>query len=171
MCSQCPWRYKASWGCQWIFPWYRVIIYSFLFLQAAEHLKAPIFISPSRASQSAIKAVEKLGGSVICKYYNALSLRDCIKGREDRLDAAPTRRQDIGECIERYIDLHFWPDILRCIEWYTNWRNRGYLSPNALQNNRVVNERWKTLSEQLRKYKTQPISSWGDITSRICRVN
>ena len=56
---------------------------------------------PSRASSSAIKAVEKKGGLVICKYYNQLSLRDCIKGRVDRLAAAPTRREDISSFLFR----------------------------------------------------------------------
>ena len=64
-------------------------------LQGAEHLTAPIHITPSRASKSAIRAVEKQGGTVVCRYYNRLSLYDCVKGRTDRIDAAPTRRQDI----------------------------------------------------------------------------
>jgi hypothetical protein len=58
-------------------------------------LKTPIHIIPSRASQSAIKAVEAVGGSVFCQYYNPMALRDCVKSREDRISAAPTRRTDI----------------------------------------------------------------------------
>lgn len=65
-------------------------------LQGAQHLKVPIHITPSRASRSAVEAVEKLGGTVFCRYYNRLSLYECVKGRTDRIDAAPTRRQDIG---------------------------------------------------------------------------
>ncbi|TFK55035.1 ribosomal protein L15 [Heliocybe sulcata] len=101
----------------------------------AEHLKTPIHITPSRASKSAIRAVEKLGGSVFCRYYNPLALRDCVKGRTDRLDAAPTRRTDI--------------------EWYTNWKNRGYLSENAIANMPLVTERWKALSGQLQAFRGQ----------------
>ncbi|KAH8117622.1 ribosomal protein L15 [Phellopilus nigrolimitatus] len=104
-------------------------------VSGSEQLKTAIHIEPSRASQSAIKAVEKLGGTVFCKYYNALSLRDCIKGRTDRIDAAPSRRQDI--------------------EWYMNWRNRGYLSSTALAKNPLAHERWKGLNEQLSKFKTE----------------
>lgn len=63
-----------------------------------EHLKTPIHITPSRASQSAIRAVEKLGGTVFCKYYNPLALKDCVKGRTDRTEAAPTHRRDIRTC-------------------------------------------------------------------------
>lgn len=53
-------------------------------------------ITPSRASKSAIEAIEANGGTVFCQYYNSLALRDCIKGRTDRISAAPTRRNDIS---------------------------------------------------------------------------
>jgi len=101
----------------------------------AEHLKTPIHITPSRASQSAIRAVEKLGGTVFCKYYNPLALRDCVKGRTDRTEAMPTHRREIL--------------------WYTQWKNRGYLSPTAVTKMPLVEERWKTLSEQLQRHKEQ----------------
>lgn len=58
-------------------------------------------IEPSRASQSAIKAIEALGGIVTCKYYNPLALRDLVRGRSDRKSAAPTRKSDIGESYQR----------------------------------------------------------------------
>jgi len=101
----------------------------------AERLRTPIHITPSRASQSAIRAVEKLGGTVFCKYYNPLALRDSVKGRTDRVQAMPTHRRDIL--------------------WYTQWKNRGYLSPTAIQAMPVVEDRWKELSKQLLAYKTQ----------------
>jgi hypothetical protein len=66
-------------------------------LQHAEVLKSPIYITPSRASKSAISAVEKAGGSVVCRYYNDLALQDCVRGRTDRIAAAPTAKKDIGE--------------------------------------------------------------------------
>ncbi|KAI0736905.1 ribosomal protein L15 [Fomitopsis betulina] len=103
----------------------------------AEHLKTPIHITPSRASQSAIRAVEKLGGTVICKHYNDLALRDCVHGRTDRTEAAPTNKRDIL--------------------WYTSWKNRGYLSPTAVKTLPTVPDRWKLLSEQLTKFKEQKI--------------
>jgi large subunit ribosomal protein L15 len=67
-----------------------------ILFQGREFLTSAIHITPSRASKSAIAAVERRGGSVFCKYYNALALRDCVKGRQDRISAAPTRRTDIG---------------------------------------------------------------------------
>jgi len=99
----------------------------------AERLKTPIHITPSRASKTAIQAVEKLGGSVFCRYYNPLALRDCVKARTDRLDAAPTRRTDI--------------------EWYTDWKNRGYLSEKAITKMPMVTARWKALSKQLQAFR------------------
>lgn len=36
---------------------------------------------------------------MFCKYYNPLALRDCVKGRTDRTQAAPVRQTDIGAFI------------------------------------------------------------------------
>ncbi|KII88876.1 hypothetical protein PLICRDRAFT_109274 [Plicaturopsis crispa FD-325 SS-3] len=101
----------------------------------AEHLKTPIHITPSKASKSAVAAVEALGGTVFCRYYNPLALRDCVHGRTDRLDAAPTRRTDIM--------------------WYTKWKHRGYLSPKAIETMPLVNDRWRAVSKQLTHWKDE----------------
>jgi len=104
----------------------------------AEYLKTPIYIIPSRASKSAIKAIEKLKGTVVCKYYNSLSLRDCVHGRTDRTSAAPTRREDIM--------------------WYGNHRNRGYLSSKTLGtvgDMPFVEDRWRLLSKELGVWRGQ----------------
>ncbi|KAF9459332.1 ribosomal protein L18e/L15P [Collybia nuda] len=104
----------------------------------AQYFKTPIYITPSRASKSAIKAIEDNGGKVICKFYNPLALRDCVKGRTDRTSAAPTRREDII--------------------WYGRYRNRGFISPGTLKslgNLPFVEERWKSLAIQLGAWKKQ----------------
>ncbi|VDC03119.1 unnamed protein product [Peniophora sp. CBMAI 1063] len=101
----------------------------------AEHLKVPIHITPSKASKSAIKAIEAAGGSVFCHYYNRLALQDCVKGRTDRISAAPTNRKDIL--------------------WYTKWHNRGYLAPKSIASMPIVQERWKALSKELTAYQDQ----------------
>ena len=64
-------------------------------------------ITPSRASKAAIKAVETNGGTVFCQYYNSLALRDYVKGRTDRVSAAPTRRNDISAFLGLVGDLAF----------------------------------------------------------------
>ncbi|KAI0811048.1 ribosomal protein L15 [Irpex lacteus] len=103
----------------------------------ADQLKTPIHITPARASKSAIRAVEKLGGTVFCKYYNDLAIKDAVKGRTDRTEAAPVRQTDIV--------------------WYTRWSNRGYLSPEALAKMpaAITDPRWKELSKQLLVHRTQ----------------
>ncbi|TFK42815.1 ribosomal protein L18e/L15P [Crucibulum laeve] len=104
----------------------------------AEHFKDPIYVIASRASKSAIDAIESKGGKVVCQFYNPLALRDCVKGRTDRVAAAPTRREDIT--------------------WYTNYRNRGYISPATLKSLGdlpFVEERWKLLATQLGAWKKQ----------------
>jgi len=65
-------------------------------LKGREYFKTPIYVIVSRASKSAIEAIERNGGKVVCKFYNGLALRDCLEGRSDRISAAPTRREDIG---------------------------------------------------------------------------
>ncbi|KAF9532374.1 ribosomal protein L18e/L15P [Crepidotus variabilis] len=104
----------------------------------AEYLKTPIYVIASRASQSAIKAIEATGGKVVCKYYNSLALRDCVDGRMDRVSAAPTRREDII--------------------FYSNYRNRGFIAPDTLEklgDMPFVEERWKLLAKELGTWRRQ----------------
>ncbi|KAF4615452.1 hypothetical protein D9613_002876 [Agrocybe pediades] len=104
----------------------------------SEYLRQPIYIIASRASQSAIQAIERTGGKIVCKYYNSLALQDCVEGRIDRISAAPTRREDII--------------------WYGEHRNRGFMSSltlKALEGMPFVEERWKLLSSELGRWKKQ----------------
>ncbi|KAF8964068.1 ribosomal protein L18e/L15P [Flammula alnicola] len=106
----------------------------------AKHFTTPIYVVASRASKSAIEAIEKTGGKVVCKYYNTLALQDCVEGRIDRISAAPTRREDIV--------------------WYGNHRNRGFMSPDTLKSLEglpFVEERWKLLASELGRWKKQEI--------------
>ncbi|KAH7927717.1 ribosomal protein L15 [Leucogyrophana mollusca] len=121
----------------------------------AAFLKTPVHITPSKASKSAIKAVEASGGSVFCKYYNPLALRDCVKSRTDRVSAAPTRRTDIRKITPIYPLWSFIDATLNSAVWYTDWKNRGYLSPEAIGKMPIVEERWKELSKQLLAFKDQ----------------
>ncbi|KAJ7632284.1 ribosomal protein L18e/L15P [Roridomyces roridus] len=108
----------------------------------SQYFKTPIYITPSRASKSAIQAIESHGGKVVCKYYNPLALRDCVKGRTDRIEAAPTRRDDIV--------------------WYSRLRNRGYLSPGTLQKAAslpFVQDRWKMLARELGVWRDQGVNT------------
>jgi large subunit ribosomal protein L15 len=41
------------------------------------------------------------------------------------------------------------------VEWYTSWKNRGYLAPESITKMPIVKERWRELSEQLTRFKTE----------------
>ncbi|KAF5330782.1 hypothetical protein D9619_005653 [Psilocybe cf. subviscida] len=104
----------------------------------AQFFHTPIYVVASRASKSAIEAIEKSGGKVVCKHYNTLALQDCLEGRIDRNVAAPTRREDIM--------------------WYGKYKNRGFMSPKTLESLEgmpFVEERWKLLSNELGRWKRQ----------------
>lgn len=58
-------------------------------------LKSPVYLEVSKASQTAIRAIESAGGSVVCKYLNDLALKDVVHGRADRKPAMPVRKADI----------------------------------------------------------------------------
>jgi len=96
VCSSSP-RWHQDSGRRELEPRLLHYIAQYLSLQGVEHFNTPIYIVVSRASKSAIEAIEKCRGRIVCKYYNALALQDCVEGRTDRVSAAPTRREDIGK--------------------------------------------------------------------------
>ncbi|WFC99303.1 YmL10 [Malassezia yamatoensis] len=81
----------------------------------SKHLTTPIHIVVSRASQSAIKAVEAAGGSIVCRYYNALSLRAQVKPHKWLLKNKP---------LPQFAD----PVSKRDLLWYSSPNHRGYLA-------------------------------------------
>ena len=82
-----------------------------LLASGKETLKTPLTIEVSRASQSAIEAVESVGGSIRCVYHNRLGLRAVLK--PERFERLP--RQAL-------------PVLPKLIEYYKNPDNRGYLA-------------------------------------------
>mmetsp|Transcript_6383 Transcript_6383/g.7736 ORF Transcript_6383/g.7736 Transcript_6383/m.7736 type:complete len:261 (+) Transcript_6383:360-1142(+) len=82
-----------------------------LLAKDSEKLIAPINIEVTRASKAAIEAVEEIGGTVVCSYYNKLGMRAHL--RPDKFDVLPKRARP--------------PPKL--MPYYTNYENRGYLSP------------------------------------------
>jgi large subunit ribosomal protein L15 len=125
--------------------------------QGATHFHSQIYVISSRASKSAIEAIEKWGGKIVCQYYNPLALRDCVEGRRDRISAAPTRREDIGTFLPVLIAICVVLNSAGTV-WYGQHANRGYLSPITLRklaNMPFIEERWKELSVELNKWRTQ----------------
>jgi hypothetical protein len=41
------------------------------------------------------------------------------------------------------------------LEWYASWKNRGYLAPESIAKMPAVQERWRQLSEQLTRFKSE----------------
>ena len=82
-----------------------------------------------------------------------MSLRNCVRGVTDKVEAAPTRREDIS-ALHTYHSL-FSTDTRRSV-WYTEYNNRGYIAPRTLKllgDQPFVEERWKVLSEELNKFR------------------
>ncbi|KAJ9474768.1 54S ribosomal protein L10, mitochondrial [Pseudozyma hubeiensis] len=84
--------------------------------EGANFLESPINLIVSRASQSAIDAIEKAGGSVECRYYTPLSLRALVKPHKFA-----------GKILPRAAD----PINKKDLVWYSSPRNRGYLAKRA----------------------------------------
>lgn len=58
----------------------------------------PVHIEASRASKSAIEAIEAAGGSITFKYFNKLAMRQHLNPEKFRTpikDAQPTKKSDI----------------------------------------------------------------------------
>ncbi|KAJ3369305.1 YmL10 [Allomyces arbusculus] len=77
----------------------------------AAYLKTPVQIEVTQASQSAIEAVEKVGGKVISVYYNTLGLRALVKPHKFRI--LPRRAE---------------PTSTRELDYYADPANRGYIA-------------------------------------------
>lgn len=87
--------------------------FSFLFyisLQGKERFNSKINIEVSAASSEAIKTIEKYGGNVVSMYYSELALRSLLKPEKFDIPIKAPR-----------------PTPSK-ISYYTNYRNRGYLS-------------------------------------------
>eukprot|EP00941_MAST-03F_sp_MAST-3F-sp1_P003527 g3527.t1 len=81
-------------------------------------LKTPITIEVSRASRSAIEAVESVGGRITTTYYNELGIRALT-----RPDAFVKKGRQLPQRARPR------PKIM---PYYTSFENRGYLSPEML---------------------------------------
>jgi hypothetical protein len=80
-------------------------------------LKTPVNLEVSKASKSAIQAVEASGGTVTCSYFNALALRALVKPY--KFELLPMRARPP-------------PKVM---QWYLNKDNCGYLSPEIQKRN------------------------------------
>jgi large subunit ribosomal protein L15 len=102
------------------------------FLQGSEVMKTPVHLYVSRASPSAIAAIEAVGGSVTTRYYSKFAIRHILQGKIHPIHS----RRFIPTLIthlyaekgkEWQYDL---PDPIarKDLEYYRDIRHRGYLS-------------------------------------------
>ena len=124
-----------------------------LLAQGKERLTTPFKLEISRASESAIHAVEAIGGEVTTVHYNRLALRALLKPHKFPLSPSSTRdKEDEGgygftevlpnrnnDKTPRALPKFARPPP-KWQPYYTNWDNRGYLSVQA-QMRKLLSER------------------------------
>jgi large subunit ribosomal protein L15 len=109
--------------------------------RGSETLKTPINIIVSRASESAIAAVEAAGGSVTTRYYTASSIRNILRGKSPAYTPAlvsmtpdmdpykePAEWTKETEMAKRYEYRLPDPTKRKDLEYYRDAAHRGYLS-------------------------------------------
>ncbi|PWN22988.1 ribosomal protein L15 [Microstroma glucosiphilum] len=83
--------------------------------EGSKTLRQPLTLIVSRASATAIRAVEAAGGSITCKFYTPLTLRALVKPEKWLLQGKmpPNEPLPVGK---------------RDLLYYSDIRNRGYLA-------------------------------------------
>ncbi|KAK5655320.1 hypothetical protein OQA88_5887 [Cercophora sp. LCS_1] len=106
-----------------------------LLARGGEKLKTPVDITVSRASVSAIEAVEAAGGKILTRFYTKEAIRRLVKGESVHTDKPlPVGPEHVEEVLEqaRSAPKHFYrlpdPTGRWDIEYYRDPAHRGYLS-------------------------------------------
>ena len=118
-----------------------------LLAKGKEKLSTPFKLEISRASETAIDAVEAIGGEVTTVHYNRLALRALLKPHKFALGSAEDGSYDLDEVLPNPNNSKT-PRVLpkfarpppKWQPYYTNWKNRGYLSVQA-QMRELLSER------------------------------
>lgn len=105
-----------------------------LLAKGSEALKTPINILVSRASKSAIEAVEAAGGTITTRYYTRASIKRLMQGESENSSIPIPRRtsteSDASLLAEASPFAYRLPDPTsrKDIEYYRDPAHRGYLS-------------------------------------------
>lgn len=113
-----------------------------LLARGKEELKTPINIVVSRASAEAISAVEKLGGTVLTRYYTNFAIKKIMKGDMDPINSLQSQAAAVtapAEGAEQSAELQAQdskkyrfrtpdPTSRKDLEYYRDSAHRGYLS-------------------------------------------
>lgn len=124
-----------------------------LLAQGKERLRTPFKLEISRASETAIDAIEAIGGEVTTVHYNRLALRALLKPHKfgavntaspddeggygfEEQEEPPTRNNSkTPKSLPKFAR-----PPPKWQPYYTNWKNRGYLSVQA-QMRKLLSER------------------------------
>lgn len=83
-----------------------------MYCQGDSWFKATVDIEVSKASKTAIEAIERQGGKITCAHYNKLGLRVLLKPEKFEEKHVPRRAQPPS----------------KLMPYYTSIENRGYLA-------------------------------------------
>jgi len=122
-----------------------------LLAKGKEKLTTPFKLEISRASETAIDAVEAIGGEVTTVHYNRLALRALLKPHKFALPTGGNEDDEGGYGFDEVLPNRNNSKTPRALpkfarpppKWqpyYTNWKNRGYLSVQA-QMRKLLSER------------------------------
>ena len=121
-----------------------------LLAKGKERLKTPFNLHISRASESAIQAIENIGGQVTTVHYNKLALRTLLSPEKFVILPKQARPPPKWQA------------------YYTNWdKNRGYLSVQAQMRNLLQESRpdlEESFTKALEEHQKQAPSSVEDDT-------
>ncbi|KAI1844734.1 hypothetical protein JX266_009190 [Neoarthrinium moseri] len=105
-----------------------------LLARGANALKQPVDIMVSRASASAIDAVEQAGGKIVTRYYTKQSIKRLVEGKSVNTDLPlPVGAEHVEPVLEQVRQKGFFyrlpdPTSRWDIEYYRDPAHRGYLS-------------------------------------------
>ncbi len=118
-----------------------------------EAFKTPVDVLVSRASASAIDAIEQAGGKIVTRYYTRLAIRRLLKGESvstsTPLPTGPEHVEGVLEAARRRPWLYRLPDPTsrRDMEYYRDPAHRGYLS-HTLKPGESPSLHWKVPTER-----------------------
>lgn len=105
-----------------------------LLARGSEFLQQPINIMVSKASASAIQAIESQGGKIVTRYYTALSIKRLLSGESINTDKPlPVGKEHVEAVLAEKKSLGYKyrlpdPTSREDIEYYRDPAHRGYLS-------------------------------------------
>ena len=142
-----------------------------LLARGGSELKTPVDIMVSRASASAIKAVEAAGGKIVTRYYTKEAIRRLVKGQSvstaKPLPVGPEHVEGVlaeARAAKKHYRRLPDPTGREDIEYYRDPAHRGYLS-HQLQPGESPSLYFKvpgtsaTLSKPLSKEKAEELAS------------